>query len=156
MDSPGVRLALLLLSGYQRLVDEVTGELARQGHADFRSSHEYALAAVGAGATTISEVGRRLGVSKQAAAKTVGLLVERGYLSRTEDPDDARSTRLELTPSGHEVSRLGAEVFDTLRARWAERVGHERAEEVERLLGDLVGDAPVDPGSPGWVSQVAG
>jgi DNA-binding MarR family transcriptional regulator len=151
-----VQLALLLVGGYQRLVDEVTAELERRGHPDFRASHEYALEAVAGGATTISAVGRRLGVSKQAAAKTVSALVERGYLSRTGDPDDARSTRLELTAGGREVTRLGAEVFDTLRQQWAERVGPERVEEVERLLRDLVGDAPVDPGAPGWVSQVVG
>jgi DNA-binding MarR family transcriptional regulator len=154
--SPGVDLALLLLGGYRGLVDEVSAELERRGHPDFRASHEYALRTVAFGATNVSEVGRRLGISKQAAAKTVALLIDRGYLSRAKDPADARSMRLEVTPRGHEVSQLGQRHFDKLRKQWARRVGPEAFDVFERCLAELAGDTAVVPESPGWAAQALG
>ncbi|MEK8108548.1 helix-turn-helix domain-containing protein [Micromonospora sp. M12] len=44
------------------------------------------LQAVGADGTTATELGQRLGISKQAAGKTVDRLVAVGYLERVDDP----------------------------------------------------------------------
>lgn len=88
-DRPGFLLPLLLLAGFRTLIDDLHAELARQGHPDLRPLHGFVLQAVGNG-TTASELGQRLGVSKQAAGKTVDRLVALGYLERADDPADAR------------------------------------------------------------------
>src|SRR5476649_2044731 len=54
------------------------------GHPDARPLHGFALQAIGSG-SSISELGRRLGVSKQAAAKTASSVVRLGYASRAAD-----------------------------------------------------------------------
>ncbi|QCB94806.1 MarR family winged helix-turn-helix transcriptional regulator [Cellulomonas shaoxiangyii] len=145
MPRTGADLALLLLGGYRALVDAATAELAADGHGDFRPVHEFAMRAIAAGADGASDLARRTGVSKQAAAKTIAVLVERGYVTRGADPADARRKRLEVSPLGREVLRRGEGVLDGLRAQWEQRLGEERFAALEADLHTLVGDRVVDP-----------
>ena len=69
MSRSGADLALLLLGGFRSLVDGATAELARRGYEDVRPVHDFAMRAIAAGAGNASELGRRLSVSRQAAAK---------------------------------------------------------------------------------------
>src|SRR5690348_17181097 len=87
---PGYELPLLLIAGFRTLIDELHAELARQGHPDARPAYGFAMQAIGPGGATASEVGRRLGVSKQAAGKTIDRLEELGYAERFDDPTDGR------------------------------------------------------------------
>ena len=137
----GVDLALLLLDGFRSLADAATAELARRGYPGHRPLHDYALRAVVSGADNASELGRRLSVSKQAAAKTIAVLEERGYVAREPDPADGRRKRLQLTPRGTGLLREGEAVFDDLRRDWARRIGAEQLAELETQLTALVGDA---------------
>ena len=87
--SPGVELALLLLDGFHSMTDDVIAELANRGHPGVRASHEFTLRAIDAGADTASELGRRLSVTKQAAAQAITALEQLGYVDREADPADA-------------------------------------------------------------------
>lgn len=138
MTSPaGPRLALLLPDGFERLVALVTEELARRGHPGVTATHEFALSAVDDGAGSTSELAARLGVTKQAAAKTVAALEQMGYLRRAADPRDARRRQLTVTPRGHEMTRLGAAEFDRLRDEWIATVGPRAAAAAETALDAL-------------------
>src|ERR1700730_17084355 len=119
MSRSGADLALLLLGGFRSLVDAAVDELALRGYQDVRPVHDFAMRAIAAGADNASELGRRLSVSKQAAAKTIAVLQERGYVARDDDPLDARRQRLHVTKLGSEVLRTGEAIFDELRAQWA-------------------------------------
>jgi DNA-binding MarR family transcriptional regulator len=151
--SPGAELALLLLNGFHSMVDDVVEELAQRGHPDVRAVHEFALRAIDDGADTAVELGRRLSVSKQAAAKTIDALERLGYIERAPDPDDARRKRIRVTDRGHEMTAIGATLFDQVRQRWAALVGAEDLEALEALLRQLVtqrdrgADALARPGS---------
>jgi DNA-binding MarR family transcriptional regulator len=149
MTRSGADLALLLLGGYRTLVESVVAELADRGYDDVRPVHDFAMRAIESGADNASELGRRLAVSKQAAAKTIAVLLERGYVRRGADPDDARRKRVEVTPLGREVMRQGEAAFDELRTNWARRIGAEELAELERRLAVLVGDAVVRPDAAG-------
>jgi DNA-binding MarR family transcriptional regulator len=138
----GADLALLLLSGFEAMVDEVVAGLANQGHPGTRAIHEFALRSIDLGADTASELGRRLGVSKQAAAKTIATLEELGYLERGSDPIDARIKRLSVTARGHEMMIIGAVLFDAVRERWAAEIGIHRLEAIETHLALLTERQP--------------
>jgi hypothetical protein len=56
------------------MVVEVVAELTRQGHPEVTATHEFALRAIDDGANDASALGRRLGVSKQAACQVPGLM----------------------------------------------------------------------------------
>src|SRR3954471_20351230 len=149
MSRSGADLALLLLGGFRTLVDAATAELARRGHEDVRPVHDFAIRAIAAGADTASELGRRLSITKQSAAKTIAVLQERGYVARDTDPLDGRRKRLEVTALGRDLLRQGEAVFDELRDRWAQQIGIAELENVERQLAALVGAQPVRFDTPG-------
>ena len=86
-DPPGFELPLLLVASFRTLVDALHRELAERGHPDARPLHGFALQAIGPDGVTTSELGRRLGVSKQGAAKTAAGLERIGYIAREADPE---------------------------------------------------------------------
>lgn len=153
MSRSGADLALLLLGGFRALVDAATEELARSGYQDVRPVHDFAMRAIAAGADSASELGRRLSVAKQSAAKTIAVLQERGYVTREPDPRDARRKRLQVTPLGFEVMRRGEAVFDELRARWERQIGAAELASLEGRLAQLVGTAPIRFDTPGWIAR---
>jgi DNA-binding MarR family transcriptional regulator len=155
MPHTGPELAMLLLAGFRTLVDETQRELAETGHPDHRSVHHFALRAVAAGADTVGELGDRLDVSRQAAAKTVAVLEGRGYLERRTDPQDARRRPLALTDRGRDVLLRGEAIMGTLREQWAQRIGVAELERIEDSLAQLV-DAPQRDDAAGWMARGLG
>ncbi len=135
--TPGYELPLLLFGGFRTLIDRLHEELARQGHADARPAHGFALQAIGAGVTA-SELGRRLGVSKQAAGKTVDRLVRLGYVERVASEADARAKVVRLTPLGLDLLNRSAAIFDELRAEWVRALGADQVAAVEEALRAVV------------------
>ncbi|WP_251015213.1 MarR family winged helix-turn-helix transcriptional regulator [Streptomyces sp. ISL-99] len=146
----GYELPLLLFAGFRSLIDELHAELAEQGHPDVRPAHGFALQAVGRDGATAGELGRRLGVSKQAAGKTVDRLERLGYVERVDDPDDGRRKLVRLTPRGVDVLMRSAVIFDRLRARWVEALGAERVGELESDLRAVVPVGGVRLDAAGW------
>jgi DNA-binding MarR family transcriptional regulator len=153
MSRSGADLALLLLGGYRSLVDAATSELASRGYEDFKPIHEFALRAIVAGADSASDLGRRTAVSKQAAAKTIAVLVERGYVASAPDPHDARRKRLEVTTRGFDVMAHGEAILENARKKWEEQIGSTELANLEARLATLVGDAAIRVDAPGWVAQ---
>ncbi|MEH1169621.1 MarR family winged helix-turn-helix transcriptional regulator [Micromonospora sp. CPCC 205539] len=147
---PGYQLPLLLLAGFRTLIDDLHAELARQGHPELRPLHGFALQAVGADGTTATELGQRLGISKQAAGKTIDRLVAIGYLDRANDPRDARRRLVTMTPRGVDGLRRSAEIFDQLRERWAETLGPERVDALEDDLRTVAATNWFRLDVPGW------
>lgn len=149
-DPPGFELPLLLFLGFRVLIDDLHAELARQGHPGLRPMHGFVLQAIGSDGTTAVELGRRLGVSKQAAGKTVDTLERLGYVERGSDPYDARRKIVRLTGRGVDSLVRSARVLDDLRGRWARALGEER---LRALEADLRAVTPADLfrlDVPGW------
>ncbi|NNC13597.1 winged helix DNA-binding protein [Planctomonas sp. JC2975] len=142
MSREGADLAVLLLSGFRYLADEAGERLTAKGYPDVRPAHDFALRAVEAGAGTVSEVGRRTSVSKQAAAKTVAFLEDGGYVLRRRIPGEGRSMSLTVTDRGRSLMRDGEAVFDDLRAEWESLVGAGRVADVEESLRRLLAGHP--------------
>ncbi|MEV7124329.1 MarR family winged helix-turn-helix transcriptional regulator [Kitasatospora griseola] len=146
----GFELPLLLFAGFRTIIDELHAELARQGHPEARPAHGFALQAIGLDGATASELGRRLGVSKQAAGKTVDRLEALGYAERADDPGDARRKVVRLTPHGLDVLARSAVVFDQIRERWAAALGEQRLRELEDGLAQLTGPSGFRLDAAGW------
>jgi DNA-binding MarR family transcriptional regulator len=154
MSRAGADLAMLLLGGFRTMVDRVQGELAARGYEDVRPVHDVAIRTIAAGADSASELGRRMAVSKQAAAKTIGVLQARGYVVREPDPHDARRKRLRVTQRGFEMLEVAEGIFDDVRRQWAEQIGADRLEDVEQALRVLTaGPVPLD--GPAWLATDA-
>ncbi|MET8755704.1 MarR family winged helix-turn-helix transcriptional regulator [Streptomyces sp. NPDC004667] len=137
-DGPGFELPLLLFAGFRTLIDRLHARLAAEGHPDLRPAYGFAMQAIGPRGATASDVGRRLGVSKQAAGKTVDRLLAAGYAERTDDPADARRKLVRLTPRGFDALARSAVIFDELRGEWAGALGADRVRDMEAALRTVV------------------
>ncbi len=133
---PSWELALLLLGGFRTLVDQAHASLAERGHPDVRPAHGFTLQAVGSGATA-SEVGARLGVSKQAATKTLTLLEQQGYVARSLDPTDARRRTVVVTPHGRDLLAASARAFDEVVDSWRDQLGEPAVRSLGHTLKAL-------------------
>lgn len=133
-DGAGFELPVLLFGGFRSIVDALHRELAERGHPGMGPAYGYALQAVGRDGSTASEIGRRLGVSKQAAGKTVEKLEGLGYVERVDDPQDGRRKLVRLSTRGIDMLVLSAEGFDRLRAEWVRVLGAERVRALEADL----------------------
>lgn len=146
----GFELPLLLFAGFRSLIDRLHAQLAEHGHPDLRPAHGFAMQAIGGDGATASQLGRRLGVSKQAAGKTVDRLVALGYAERGVDAQDARRKLVRLTPRGTDALTLSAAVFAELRGEWADRLGEARLRDLEGGLETVVGEGAFRLDAPGW------
>ena len=150
LDPPGFELPLLLFAAFRWIIDQLHAELARQGHPDVRPAYGFAMQAIGSHGATATEVGRRLGISKQAAGKTVDRLAELGYAERVDDPADGRRKIVRLTSRGFDSLARSAAIFDDIRSSLAAALGPDRLREFEDGLRAIVpsGGFRLDVG--GW------
>lgn len=155
MSRSGADLALLLLGGFRALADAASEELAARGHSNIRPVHDFAIRSIDSGATTAAELARQLGVSKQAAAKTITFLEQRGYIRGAVDPNDSRRRRFRVTDQGHQLLRTGERVFDELREQWATRIGADELDRLEEALSDLGIRIPTRFDAPGYFNDSA-
>lgn len=153
MSRPGFALPLLLAAAFRGLIDSLHAELEARGHGQARPVHGFALQAIGPGGATVSELGRRLGVTKQAAAKTAAGLEELGYVTRRPSDRDARATVLTVTARGREMLGLSAEIFERLRGDWVRLLGAEQVAAIEDGLAEIAGGAGLAKVGdlPGWL-----
>ncbi len=141
-----------MLAGFRTLADRATAELALRGFDDIRPVHDFALHSILSGAQNASELGRAMSVTKQAAARTIAVLEERGYVERATSETDRRSMRLRVTPRGMALVREGEAIFDEMRDELEGQVGAGALAEAESVLRALVGDNTIRLNAPGWVA----
>ena len=146
----GFELPLLLFGGFRSIIDELHAELARRGHPDLRPAHGFALQAIGVHGATATEAGRRLGISKQAAGKTIERLEELGYMQKAGDDRDRRRKLVRITPRGRDALALSAMIFDDIRSRWAAVLGPGQLSALEADLRTMVPGPTFRLDVPGW------
>jgi DNA-binding MarR family transcriptional regulator len=146
----GFELPLLLFGGFRSIIDELHAELARRGHPDLRPAHGFALQAIGPHGATATEAGRRLGISKQAAGKTIDRLEALGYVEKADDDKDRRRKLVRITPRGLEALAMSALIFEDIRSRWAGALGPGRLSALETDLRTMAPGETFRLDVPGW------
>ena len=147
----GFELPLLLFGGFRSIIEELHAELARRGHPDLRPAHGFALQAIGLGGATATETGQRLGISKQAAGKTIERLEELGYVGRDSDGSDLRRKLVRITPRGLEALAASAIIFEDIRSRWEAELGARRLAALESDLRAMAPGQAFRIDVPGWL-----
>src|SRR5947209_19723082 len=97
------RLRLAVTRTARRLRQEAGGGLSPTLTAALASIESH-------GPLTPSELAERERVKRPTATRLIGTLEESGYVARTADPGDRRSSLIAITPEGRELMR-------TLRTR---------------------------------------
>jgi DNA-binding MarR family transcriptional regulator len=126
-------LPLLLVGAFRSIVDDAHALLAQRGYPDVRPVHGFTLQAIGAGATG-SEVAERLGVTKQAAARTIAGLEHAGYVAPRTDEADARRVVVTRTARGEGMLAASALAFGEVVAGWENRIGAARLDGLHASL----------------------
>ena len=106
--------------------------------------------AIGLGGATAAETGRRLGISKQAAGKTIDRLEGLGYVHRSDDESDRRRKLARLTPRGIAALAMSAMIFNDIRSRWENTLGAARLSDMETSLRAMTPGETFRLDVPGW------
>ncbi|MFF7728583.1 MarR family winged helix-turn-helix transcriptional regulator [Streptomyces sp. NPDC008001] len=93
--------------------------------------------------TTISELARRMGVTRQTAHQAVHGLVAAGLLEQTPDPASARQRLIRRTGEGERAHRQAGLILEQLEEQLAERIGREKADALRTALEAPWGRPPV-------------
>ncbi|RME80327.1 MAG: MarR family transcriptional regulator [Caldilineae bacterium] len=117
------------------LVMRATGaDMRREAAAGFQVPHYRVLKLLLQQPRTLSELAACQAVALPTMSRTVSVLVERGWVTRSQDPRDRRRVQLRATDEGRAV-------FESLRARVQERLADRlavlTAEEREQVLTGL-------------------
>ncbi|GAA4479881.1 MarR family winged helix-turn-helix transcriptional regulator [Microbacterium panaciterrae] len=95
------------------------------------------LEALAAGPLSVSAMGEAIGVDQPRASRLVQQGVDRGWLRREADPDDARRTRIVLTDEGRRMGRgVRGDRREALRGAMSALTPEEQAE-FARLLAKV-------------------
>lgn len=95
------------------------------------------LEALASGPLSVSALGEAIGVDQPRASRLVQQGVERGWLRREADPDDARRTRIVLTDEGRRLGRgVRGDRREALRRAMSALTEEEQAE-FARLLAKV-------------------
>jgi len=133
------RLGALLRVASQEMTARLAEWLAQSEYTDLQPSHSAAIQPLwenrdGARVTTLAKASR---VTKQSMSVLVDYLVERGYVERVRDPDDARAVRVRLTAKGREFGAAVRATSRRVEAEWAALIGAERMEALIQTLNLL-------------------
>jgi len=115
--------------------------LEEAGYEDLPKNGMYVIGglAMGAGGVPLGKLVKELGVSKQAAGQLVDMLVLRGYIDRTADPNDRRKLTVALTDRGRAAASIQKEVVKRIDEELSSRVGKEEILSARRVLAALIG-----------------
>jgi DNA-binding MarR family transcriptional regulator len=102
----------------------------------------YALSAIiRHGPMTLNELAALLYLDKSTASRVVGSLVKKGYVSRSEDPEDARALRLKATKKGHDLdSRIASDLVEEMKKLISD-YDRDTRRATARLIARLAGAA---------------
>lgn len=127
----------MLRLAWTELVDEGLENLVAAGFDDLRAVHRAILREMLVSNLRPSELGARLGLSKQAANDLVREFEAKGYITLEPDPDDGRAKRIVATDRGWQASEVALQSSNTVGRRWAAQVGEERYAVFEQVLREI-------------------
>jgi DNA-binding MarR family transcriptional regulator len=132
---PALRRALI---GYRHRLDE---ELRAAGFADraFPDGRVLRICLRGSN-VTVAHIGRELGITRQGAGKVVASLRERGYVTLSTSPVDAREKFVTLTDRATEFLTARRKAVRKIERQLRNEIGDDPFDSLQRLLAALGGN----------------
>lgn len=129
-----------LLMKAARLFNERALALVRErSWREIRPAHTSLFPHIDLEGTRITEIARRVGISKQAVGQLVDELEEMGAVERVPDPEDGRAKLVRFAQTnGRSVIFDGLEMLRELESDLAEKIGPRRMTALRGVLIDLV------------------
>jgi DNA-binding MarR family transcriptional regulator len=127
-----------LLMGF--LMNEVRDIFAAEDWNGLRQSHFRVISSVPPEGISVTELGERVGMSKQGCGQFVTSLVGTGHLKVQQDPADGRVRLVRRTPKGSRTIAAVTKRILAIEENWALRVGERRYRTFRRVLEELALD----------------
>jgi DNA-binding MarR family transcriptional regulator len=140
-------IGALLRIPWQGLREHMLAGMHQRGFTDLVQAHLNVMLYPGPDGRRPSELAAQARMTKQAMNYLLGQMEQLGYLTREDDPEDQRFTRVRLTERGHAAGQAIRETVLEVEAEWDQRLGPGRLEQLRGILTDLSQDALPRPGS---------
>src|SRR6266480_3349493 len=127
----------LLIEAFRSLESEIGPALEDRGAFELTPAQARALLLVDRTGTSLTELARRAGVTKQAMMQMVDDLQEAGFVRRTPDPADARAKAVRLTSRGVRQRALARQAVQMVESRIRRGLGPRRYAALRSALEDL-------------------
>ena len=88
------------------------------------------------GRLSISDISRRISISRQGAQKVVNSLLEQGYVETVQVEGNSRDKYISLTAGGLEVCRRMLEIKQRIEQEIAAKIGTEQVKLLKQLLAE--------------------
>ncbi|MGI5163675.1 MarR family winged helix-turn-helix transcriptional regulator [Spirillospora sp. CA-253888] len=127
-------LPQLLAAGRSWFDEALSAAMLEAGERPVTYAQQNIFAHLDPGGTTISDLSRRMNVTRQTVHQAVHALVGMGLLEQVPDPGSARRRLIRLTGEGRRVHGRAQAIIGLLEEELAERLGGAA---VEALRGTL-------------------
>ena len=150
-DDPLARYELVYLLGmaFQQVVSDLVNLLDAAGYEDLRPVHGFALQVIAAGGdVTATDLGARLGVTKQAGAQLVDYLLARGYVETRVHPRGGRRRSVVLSARGQQHLREAGAVLHRMERAVLSALPPERRDDLRSDLVTIIRQGTAAPDVP--------
>ena len=134
-DGPQRSLRQLLLQRSRWFEDRVLAAAPRYGYDFVTPAMHRLFAHMPSNPVSISELARRLAVSRQAVHQTVAEAERRGIVELVEDPQDARLRNVRFTAKGMKMVRAATQAVRGIETGLQRRLGPRDLAALRRILG---------------------
>lgn len=117
--------------------NSIRAQLQAIGIDDLPRNGAFVLAGIGTAGGPRRDLPSYLGVTKQAVNQVIDILVNRGYLERSPDPEDRRRIILELTERGTQVVSAVASGVEAVDRQLREHASPQEIEAMRSVLYHL-------------------
>ncbi|MFE9680655.1 MarR family transcriptional regulator [Streptomyces sp. NPDC006285] len=142
MKAIGTPLPQLLLDARRWFEEALMATLEQAGMAPISPTQAQLFAALDTAGTTVSELARRMGVTRQTAHQAVHSLIGMGLLEQIPDPSSARRRLIRRTSRGADAHAEVVSLLAALEDELALRIGRRTVDSLRAALEAPRGDPP--------------
>jgi DNA-binding MarR family transcriptional regulator len=135
-------IGALLRMPWETVRERMLSGLHERGYGDLVAAHLDVLQYPGPENVRPSELAARTGMTKQALNYLLGQMERLGYLTRTEDDEDRRFTRIHVTHRGAAAIKAIREIVLEVETEWTQQLGPRRFAQLRELLSQLHAGRP--------------
>ncbi|MEW2258416.1 MarR family transcriptional regulator [Streptomyces sp. NPDC047869] len=143
MSHRAANLPQLLSEARRWLEDALFAGMEAAGEQPVTTAQASVFAMLDADGTTVSELARRTGVTRQTAHQAVHGLIGMGLLEQTPDPASARRRLIRLTAEGQRVHERAQATIEVIETLLVDRIGPSQVRALREALTADWGEPPL-------------
>ncbi len=130
-------VAQLLFKCARLLNEQALARMRDRGAPKLRPAHAALFPHIDLDGTRLTELARRVGVSKQAVNQLVNDLEEMGTVERAPDPSDGRAKLIRFSRHGRNSILDGLAMLGEIERELAQKIGEDNMSALHRALIEL-------------------